>query len=245
MCCSHFSSLFFIFFIILSFFHFSSLFFTFPHVSSFFFTFLHFSAFFFTFPYFSLLFFIFLHFSSFFFIFLHFSSIFFLFLRFLLFFFTFLHFFQLFNIVEKNEEKWLQNQDFFPCAICVCVCIRHLRWHVDRHLCFAVTFLHLSPLFSTFLRFSHFLHFSSRGNTTGRGSTAGNEKCHVYEFMKLKLETCHCVTYSNFNHVVSCNKLCSESASTHSLVQNLCFANFCNSFSTKKNLEKISKISLQ
>ena len=129
------------------------------------------------------------------------------------------------------------------CHLCVCVsvCIRRLRWHVDRHLCFVVTFLHLSPLFSTFLRFSHFLHFSSRGNTTGRGSTAGNEKCHVYEFMKLKLETCHCVTYSNFNHVVSCNKLCSESASTHSLVQNLCFANFCNSFSTKKTWKKISK----
>ena len=102
-------------------------------------------------------------------------------------------------------------------------------------------FLYFSALFSTFLRFSHFLHFSSRGNTTGRGSTAGNEKCHVYEFMKLKLETCHCVTYSNFNHVVSCNKLCSESASTHSLVQNLCFAIFCNIFSAKKLGNKLSK----
>ena len=236
-------------------------------LQSFFFTFLHFFhypfffSFFFTFLYFSSCFFIFLHFSSFFCIFLHFSLLFLTFLHFSSFFFTFLQFsfffsgfsyfsslffiFFNFSILWRKMKKSGYKTKISFHVPSVCVCIRHLRWHVDRHLCFAVTFLHLSPLFSTFLRFSHFLHFSSRGNTTGRGSTAGNEKCHVYEFMKLKLETCHCVTYSNFNHVVSCNKLCSESASTLSLVQNLCFAIFCNIFSAKKTWKQIVQISLQ
>ena len=143
----------------------------------------------FSFFYMFLIFFIF----SIFFILFHFSSfswLFYIVLHFSAFFSTFLHFSQLFNIVEKKQEKWrkVATKPRFLSMCHLCVCIRHLRWHVDRHLCFVITFLHLSPLFSTLLRFSHFLHFSSLGNTTGRGSTAGNEKCHVYEFMKLKLQ---------------------------------------------------------
>ena len=104
-----------------------------PFFFSLFFTFFHFSAFsslfsgFFTFLYF-------LHFSA---LFFHVSSL----------FFMFFHFSALFNIVEKSGEKWLQKHDFFPCAICVCT--RHLRWHVDRNLCFVVTFLHFSSFFFT------------------------------------------------------------------------------------------------
>ena len=163
---------------------------------------------------------------------LHFSSLFFIFASFFFIFLHFLHFSTLWRKIKKSGEKWLQNQDFFPCAIWVCV------YQASEKFLFCS---HISPPFSGFLRFSHFLQFSSWGNTTGRGNTAGNEKCPIYEFMKLKLEKCHCVTYSILNHVVSCNKLCSESVSTQSLVQNLCFANFRNSFLTKKTWKKMFK----
>ena len=82
------------------------------------------------------------HVSSLFFIFLHFSLCFFIFFTFLnvssfssffFMFFTFLHvssFSSFFNIVETNEEKLLQNQDFFPCAICVCIPFMNL-WNLN------------------------------------------------------------------------------------------------------------------
>ena len=112
-------------------------------------------------------------------------------------------------------------------------------------------FLHFSLCFFIFFMFLHVLYLSSCflnfftlqhcGDKWRKVATKPRflSMCHlcvypIYEFMKLKLEKCHCVTYSIFNHVVSCNKLCSESASTHSLVQNLCLTIFCNIFSTKK-----------
>ena len=80
-----------------------------------------------------------------------FSSFSFIFFTFL-FFLHFLHFSLFFSTLQncgekwKNAEKWLQNQDFFPCAICVCT--RRLRWHVDRNLCFVVIFFHFFFFFS-------------------------------------------------------------------------------------------------
>ena len=74
---------------------------------------------------------------------------------------TFLHFSTLSRKMTKNkksEEKLLHNQDFFPCAICVCVCTKRLRWHVNRNFCFVAAFLQFSPLLFIFLTF---LHFSS------------------------------------------------------------------------------------
>ena len=111
--------------------------------------FLHFSSCFFTF----------LHVSSFL---LHFSSLFFMFLHFSSFFFAFLHFSSLFNIVETNEEKWLQNQDFFPCAICVCVSgVSDGMW-IEIFVLESVI-LHFFSLFSScffiFLQFSSFSSF--------------------------------------------------------------------------------------
>ena len=139
--------------------HFSSLFFIFRHFSSFlfmFFMFLQFSSCFSLF----LIFFIFLHF-------LHFSPVFSTFLHFLYLssffctvfacFFTFRHFSSLFSTFQHCGEKWgkvaTKTRFLSMCHLCVCVCTRHLRWHVDRNLCFVVS-SHFSSLFFTFLHFS-------------------------------------------------------------------------------------------
>ena len=139
--------------------------------------------------------------------------------------------------------------------LCMCFAIFAGEWSQSLkafapHARFLLVFFMLSSLFSTFLHFSTLSRKMNKNKKKWRKVATKPRflsMCHlcvypIYEFMKLKLEKCHCVTYSIFNHVVSCNKLCSESASTHSLVQNLCFANFCNSFSTKKAWKKYPNI---